>query len=226
MLDTAVARIVLEHSECATVFDRYRIDYCCRGELSLRRACAQIGLDPMRLLAECEAAIHVRTTPPLDLAALSTKELILHVIAPHHQYLHQTLRYLVGLAQKVARVHGDKNPTLADVATTVETLATTLEVHLDEEEQVLFPALLGGRPGDPRLLASMHADHDELAALLAQLRTVAADFRCPIWACQSYRALMAELAHLEADTLRHIHVEDQVLMPRLRVSRSHCGHVA
>jgi regulator of cell morphogenesis and NO signaling len=34
-----VASVVLDHSECAAVFQRHRIDYCCRGNLSVAAAC-------------------------------------------------------------------------------------------------------------------------------------------------------------------------------------------
>jgi regulator of cell morphogenesis and NO signaling len=36
----------------------------------------------------------------------------------------------------------------------------------------------------------------------------------PEWACTSYRTLLSELAALEGDVLRHVHLENHVLMPR------------
>lgn len=49
MLDTRspVATIVLEHSECAPVLARHRIDYCCKGKKPLADACR----DPANKLA-------------------------------------------------------------------------------------------------------------------------------------------------------------------------------
>ena len=49
---------------------------------------------------------------------------------------------------------------------------------------------------------------------LSVMRSIADDYVAPEWACNSYRTLMTELAHLEADTLRHVHVENHVLLPR------------
>ena len=36
-----VAKVVLEHSECAEVFQRHRIDFCCRGDMSIEQAASE-----------------------------------------------------------------------------------------------------------------------------------------------------------------------------------------
>jgi regulator of cell morphogenesis and NO signaling len=60
----------------------------------------------------------------------------------------------------------------------------------------------------------MRSEHDDLGMMLAVMRGIAADYVPPAWACNSYRTLLRELAHLEADTMRHVHVENYVLLPR------------
>ena len=61
----------------------------------------------------------------------------------------------------------------------------------------------------------MHEEHLAVGKVLGRLRTAADDFRLPDWACNSYRALFSELEQLEGDVLRHIHLENHVLRPRL-----------
>ena len=34
----AVGELVLDHSECASVLQRHRIDYCCQGGVTLKEA--------------------------------------------------------------------------------------------------------------------------------------------------------------------------------------------
>jgi len=58
-------------------------------------------------------------------------------------------------------------------------------------------------------------DHLAVGGMLARLRTLANGFTTPEWGCNSYRVLMAELEALEGDVLRHVHLENHVLMPRL-----------
>lgn len=214
-IDTPVAELVIEHSECAAVFDRYRIDYCCKGDRTLRAACEERGVDARRLQEECDLAIRRREAPTVDPRTLSTHELITKVIGHHHRYLHRTLPFLLKLAHKVGRVHGDRQSALREIARLVETLTTTLIAHLDEEERLLFPALLVHETGDVApMLAKMRDEHTEVGDMLSQLRTLSNDYTCPDWACNSYRTLMHELEYLEADTLRHVHLENHVLLPR------------
>ena len=106
-------------------------------------------------------------------------------------------------------------PSLREVAQRFELLAETLRVHLAEEEALLFPALLEGRVADATpMLLDMRREHEQVGAMLAELRHAARDYRPPEWACTSYRTLLTELAALEADVLEHVHIENHVLMPR------------
>jgi regulator of cell morphogenesis and NO signaling len=219
MLDpqVRVATLVLEHSECAAVFARHRIDYCCKGQVPLRDACSERGLDVQAVVAELETEIARRQTTEerLDPRTLSTREVITQLIGPHHRYLHRAMPFLLGLSQKVARVHGDRQPSLREVAALVDAFVTTMTPHLAEEEGKLFPALIAGNVDAAMpMLRDMRREHEEVGKMLASLRRVAADYVPPEWACTSYRTLMSELATLESDTFTHVHLENHVLMPR------------
>lgn len=213
---TEIATIVLDHSECAAVFARRGIDYCCKGKRKLVDACADLGLEVGAVVEELELAIKRRTRDAIDLRTLSTRELIVMVIAKHHQYLHRTLPFLGRLATKVARVHGSREASLHQVVACVEKIASTLESHLKEEERVLFPALMVGQRSLEvvAMLNAMRSEHEAVGEMLANLRAAADDYIAPDWACASYRTLLTELAELEADTLRHVHIENHVLLPR------------
>ncbi len=152
----------------------------------------------------------------IDPRTLTTRDLIVKVIRKHHRYLHRTLPFLGPLAATVARVHGNRQSSLRQVAAWLDTVATTLERHLEEEEKVLFPALLRGRQTVEvaAMLKDMRREHEAVGEMLAALRAAAADYVVPEWACASYRTLMTELAELEADTLRHVDIENHVLLPR------------
>lgn len=219
MLDpnTPVGTLVLDHSELASVFAKHRIDYCCKGNTPLRKACTDMGLDINVILDELEHAVYARKAPSdVDPRHLSIRALILQRIAPHHQYLHRTMPFLRTLAVKVARVHGDREPSLREVARLVDLLVDTLQAHLAEEEQILFPALMNGHAADVQLqLAAMRSEHEQVGELLHVLRRAAGDYIAPHWACTSYQTLMSELEVMELDTLAHVHLENHALLPRM-----------
>lgn len=213
-----VADLVLDHSECAEVFHRYHVDFCCHGQRSVEEAAASRQMDPALLLKELEHAIAARMGErQLDPRALSTKQLVAHIVTQHHGLLRRALPTLRALATKVARVHGENNPKLRTLETAVETLATALLPHLDEEETSLFPQLTSSTPDKALIadgIATMLVDHLTIAGHLESVRAAADDFCAPDWACNSYLTLFSELRAMERDIHTHVHLENHVLRNR------------
>lgn len=220
MIDTTqtVAQLVLDHSALAPVFQRHRIDFCCKGEMTLRDACRQRGVAEELVIADLENALAERAgAASADLRGLSTPALAAHIVATHHAYLRRALPFARTLAAKVGKVHGGKDPRLEELADVVADLQEQLLPHLDDEEQVLFPALSSREPDRAAIgrgLATMRDEHLAVGKLLERMRELTSEFSSPSWACNSYRTLMSELEQIEGDTLTHVHVENHVLAPR------------
>jgi regulator of cell morphogenesis and NO signaling len=213
-----VAQIVLDHPECARIFREHRIDFCCRGQMTVAEACAGSGQDAAALIDELERAIGERSRKDVDPRGLATPELVQLIVARHHEYLRKALPFVEQLARKVARVHGRHDARLAPLADVVTELGETLLEHIDDEEASLFPALLAGAPDRTWVegeLRAMNDEHLRVGDLLSRIRTLAGDFAlAPEWACASYRTLMRELEEIESDTFTHVHHENHVLVPR------------
>ncbi len=220
---STVAQIVTEHAGAARVFQKHGIDYCCRGDVTVPAACRDRRLDPEALFAELEASLSAggRRSEPQP-RELSSADLVALIVDRHHGYLRRALPYVEPIAAKVASVHGPRDGRLAEVHQVFLELAESLVPHLEAEETVLFPALLSARP-DPgvvrREVARMHEDHLAVGELLARLRALTDGYATPEWGCSTYRVLMAELEALEADVLRHVHLENHVLVPRFAGAR-------
>lgn len=210
-----VADLVTEHPEVAAVLQRHRIDFCCRGARPLGEWCADRGLDTDRVVGELDAAIAARAPRGDDPRTLSTPALIEHIVTRHHKYLRDALPFLVPLAAKVARVHGDKDVHLLEVRTLVEDLDAALRPHLDDEEAKLFATIVRGEPPAPGELDAMRAEHLQVGTLLERLRDAAHDYVVPEGACRSWTTMLHELEALERDVLVHVHLENHVLAPRL-----------
>lgn len=219
-VDQTLAEIVTVDPSSARVLEAFGLDYCCGGGRPLLTACAEAEVDPDLVLA---ALAEVAPAPRPAWADLGPADLVDHLEATHHAYLHTELPRLHALAEKVADVHRSRHPELAEVLATFEELRADLEPHLAKEEQILFPlirALAGGGPPPEAGPASargpiavMGAEHDRAGALLARLRSLTDAYRVPDDACASYRALYEGLAELEADTHLHVHKENNQLFP-------------
>lgn len=223
-INDTVGAIVRDHPALSRLFEQAQVDYCCGGQKTLAEACAKRGIDPQAFLKELETFAATEPAPEVDLNALSLTELVEHIERLHHAYLHTELPRLEAMVTKVAKVHGDKEPRLAQVRDLFLALSAELATHLMKEEQVLFPMIRQleasgtlpqfhcGRVANP--IHRMEFEHDEAGATLAQLRQLTDDYTPPEWACNTYRALFDALAYFEQDMHQHVHKENNVLFPQ------------
>jgi len=219
-LDTSIGSIVAERPETARVFELVGIDYCCGGETPLREAASEEGVDAAQLLsALTTVGASPRAASARDWNTAEISDLMDHIVATHHTWLRRELPLISEATQTVLRVHGENHPELTEIAATFEGVHTALLPHLEQEEQHLFPAIralaAGENNGEVKAqLASMHADHDEIGAALHRLRSLTGDFEPPADACAKYKEMLSGFLALERDIHTHVHLENNVLMPR------------
>jgi regulator of cell morphogenesis and NO signaling len=212
--------LVTEHPELARELERLGLDYCCGGDRSLEGACRDAGLDALEVTAALNAQDSIG---PAAWATMSPIELVDHLEATHHAYLHAELPRLAALAKKVTEVHGERHPELTEIGDTLVELRTDLEPHLEKEERVLFPMIRElmatetaptfhcGSLANP--ISVMLVEHDRVGELLSRLREFTDGYTTPADGCASYEAFSRGLAELEADTHLHIHKENNLLFP-------------
>jgi regulator of cell morphogenesis and NO signaling len=206
--------IAASHPGATNVFLRHRLDFCCGGGRSLADACRTVNLDPHLVIGEILARDDAQdekerwTGRPLG-------ELIDHILTRYHERLRRDLPPLVEAARRVERVHATKTACPHGLTAHLERMAVEVESHMRKEEQVLFPALRAGHRG-PALhmpIRVMMQEHDEHGENLRRLRELTTDLTAPAEACTTWRALYEGLTALEADLMRHIHLENNVLFP-------------
>ena len=221
--EVTLAELVTARPAAARILEAHGLDYCCGGSATLSRAADAAGLDPQVVLDELST---LDPAPAPDWASMGAGELVDHLLATHHAYLHRELPRLTALAAKVAEVHGAHHPELSEVRRACEALQADLTPHMFKEERVLFPAVkeLEGATTMPWFpfgttagpISMMLMEHDRTGELLARLRELTGSYSVPEDGCASYRALYDGLAEVEADTHLHVHKENNLLFPMVR----------
>lgn len=195
----------------AAIFRDADIGFCCGGDLSLRQAAEQAGLDLSALTAGLQALIdRAGRDAPED-----TPGLIEHILTRYHAAHREELDFLIPLANRVETVHGDHDQAPLGLTETLVTLRDDLESHMVKEERVLFPAILhgaGAKMAGP--IRVMTAEHADTAELLRRVEHVTHGLRLPEGACGSWTALYAGLRKLCDDVVAHVHLEEAILFPR------------
>ncbi|MBL8215206.1 MAG: iron-sulfur cluster repair di-iron protein [Bryobacterales bacterium] len=221
-----IANMVRDQPLRANVFERHQIDYCCNGKRSLEEVCVERGLDPKHLRAELEAVAPADARQSFATTALT--ELADHIVTRHHAYLRTNLPSIAHKAQRVLAVHGDKYAFLAELDRVFQGLSSELTQHMMKEEMVLFPLIgrlekaeqegqappsaPGGSIRNP--IRMMEHEHDDAGRDLKSMRQLTSNFEPPAEACNTFRALYAQLEDLERDLHTHIHLENNILFPR------------
>ena len=190
--DRTVGQIAAEFPASVRVFEKHGIDFCCGGKLPVTEACARKGLDPAALAAEIERSLEAPYADATNWLGAPLSDLVDHILDTHHAYMKAQL--------------------------------PVVEARLAKEEMVLFPlvrALEGGAPAGSFHCGSvrnpirvMCMEHDSAGDALVQMRQLTDNYTAPDGACNTFRALYFELAEMERDLHRHIHLENNILFPR------------
>ncbi len=230
MRTRTVGAIVTRDYRTAAVFERYGIDFCCGGDVALEEACRVAQVEPERVETDL-ARVAAAPPPPgdVDFTSWTLTRLVDHIRAVHHRYLRENTARIGAYGRKIAEVHGANHPELAEISSIYDEMAAALMTHLDDEEQVYFPAVKraeasarAGRAVDAadaetlrKGVKELAAEHDEVGGALHRMRDLAMGYALPADACATYDLTFRSLRELEADVHKHVHLENNILLPRM-----------
>ncbi len=146
--------------------------------------------------------------PPADPAALT-----LFIEQNYHAPHREKLPDLAALALRVERVHAADPAVPAGLSSLLEELMSELEIHMQKEERILFPAIRQGVLNVAGPIAVMRADHQDHVTRVARIRALINDLTLPEDACRSWTSLYAGLGEFLDDLAEHVRLEDDILFP-------------
>lgn len=239
-----VQQMVLESPARARVFEKYGIDYCCRGGgRSLAEACLATAAPSEVLdsdLQQMDELLWRKNTEGFTLGELTFNEELRagkvpnwkaapldsvaeHVVGVHHAALRSELPRLARLVDGIVERHGADFYRMGEVQFVFHNLRTCLEKHMDREEEVLG-SLYHGQPGYELLepgggvFESLEQEHAYLALSIARLKGLTGGFKAPEKTCVTFRVAMDGLADLEADLQHHLSEEREMLFSRVETN--------
>ena len=209
--ELAIGQIAVQLPGATAVFRRLKLDFCCGGQVSLREAANDKGLNLPALLEELGTLQRPRTLPE----AQEPAALIDHILARYHEVHRAQLPELIRMARRVEAVHRDHPQVPHGLADYLDGMEQELLSHMLKEEQVLFPMLkAGGNAFVVQPIAMMRHEHTDHGEALERLAALTNDATPPEGACNTWRALYAGIAQLSEDLINHIHLENNVLFPQ------------
>jgi regulator of cell morphogenesis and NO signaling len=229
MRSATVADVAVSFPQALGVLNRYRLDYCCNGGRQFVAACDSLKLDAGLVWQEIlEAAEQPAIDKGVRFNTWGTPLLIDYIVEHHHGYVRQSTGRILELLKKVERAHSEENAEVVQVRQAFEQLSEELLEHMIKEEVIVFPTVRriaeseGAGLKEPLAtsieapLIAMEDDHEQAGMLIKQLRSLTQMYTPPLYACPTFQLTWRLLKEFDDDLMKHIHLENNILFPRVR----------
>jgi len=218
--DQALGQIAVQLPGATAIFRRLKLDFCCGGQVSLKQAAADKGLELDALLAELAALQRPSALAGVD----APPALIDYLLTRYHEVHRVQLPELIRMARRVEAVHREHPLVPTGLSALLESMHEELLSHMQKEETILFPLLkAGGHPFVTQPIGMMRAEHVDHGAALEKLVQLTHEATPPVDACNTWRALYAGIAQFNDDLINHIHLENNLLFPQFEAQPSAPG---
>ena len=224
----SLAQIVNNNHQAASVFEKYHLDFCCKGKRSLEQACSEQELSISKVTEDLENIFTKDNNSSVDFEEMNLEQLADYIVQTHHAYVKNEMPQIHAYLQKVSSKHGEKHPEVYKIFQTFNAVKEEMEGHMKKEELILFPRikelqkLADNENANLQLnitylqspITVMEQEHDHAGNLLNDIRILSNDYTPPQDACTTYRLSFAALKAFELDLHQHVHLENNILFPK------------
>jgi len=223
-----IGEIVAKDFRKAQVFKNMGIDFCCGGRKTIAEVCKKKGIDATEVERQLLSIQGENADSETDFQKWDIGFMTDYIVNTHHQYVKDNTSFIVEIAEKVAKVHGNRHPELIQVSDIFSGIGRDLTLHMMKEEKILFPFIkelahykkVGttlpiddfGRVSAP--IGVMELEHEHAGEGFEAIQRLTANYTLPLDACSSYTILFKKLEEYENDLNRHVHLENNILFPK------------
>lgn len=226
--EKTIGQIVAEDYRAASVFQKYGIDFCCKGNRTISEACDSNNVNEDLLINDLEAALMKEENSMSDFKAWPLDLLADYIEKKHHRYVSEKISEIQQYLNKLTQAHGKQHPELLEIQDLYNQSAGELTAHMKKEEFVLFPFIrkmvvsksnnitfpaphFGTVENPVAMMKHEHASEGERFRKIAELSN---NYTVPADGCNTYRVTFALLKEFENDLHLHIHLENNILFPK------------
>ncbi|WP_431244797.1 iron-sulfur cluster repair di-iron protein [Flavobacterium sp. P21] len=223
-----IGSFVADDFRTATVFSKYNIDFCCKGNRTVTEVCEKQNINADALLENVLQVLQSENQGNIDFNSWPLDLLADYIEKTHHRYVEEKTNALLPFLDKLCKVHGASHPELFRINELFVGCAGELAQHMKKEELVLFPfvkRMVKTKESDGILsqptfgtvsnpIAMMMNEHDNEGERFRAIAELTNNYTPPADACTTYRVTFAMLKEFEADLHKHIHLENNILFPK------------
>ncbi|WP_338377890.1 iron-sulfur cluster repair di-iron protein [uncultured Flavobacterium sp.] len=223
-----IGEYVAKDFRTASVFSKYGIDFCCKGNRTIEEACEKKGMDFSQVENEVTQLLETKSDGAIDFKSWPSDLLIDYIEKTHHRYVEEKSIVLVAFLDKLCKVHGHNHPELFAIKELFDGCAGELAQHMKKEELILFPFIkkmenalrTGEAIEEPHFgtvenpIAMMKHEHENEGDRFVKIAALTNNYTPPTDACNTYKVTFSMLQEFEQDLHKHIHLENNILFPK------------
>lgn len=220
-----IGSFVAQDFRTAAVFNKYQIDFCCKGNRILTEVCEKQNIDSDVLVQNLIDVLESENSNGIDFNSWPLDLLADYIEKTHHRYVEDKSIILKQFLDKLCKVHGDAHPELFRINELFTAGAGELAQHMKKEELMLFPFIKRmvktkeehgiltqpsfGSVSNP--IAMMMQEHDNEGDRFREIASITNNYTAPSDGCTTYKVTFAMLKEFEEDLHKHIHLENNIL---------------
>jgi regulator of cell morphogenesis and NO signaling len=223
-----IGEMVANDFRTAAVFNKYGIDFCCKGNRTIDEACEGKKADKDSLVRELDNLLGGNEKSGAFYKDWPLDKLCDHIVSKHHSYVAERMPMINQFLDKLCKVHGPNHPELFEINDLFKEGTGLLAMHMKKEELVLFPyirKMIEANRGDSKLeqphfgkinnpIAMMHQEHEVEGERFSKISQLSNNYTPPEDACNTYKVTYSFLKEFEDDLHLHIHLENNILFPK------------
>ncbi len=157
---------------------------------------------------------------------LSLDELVGHISETYHDYLKELIISLENHLGTMLKLDKNQQQGLTSIRNYVLDLKKVLELHLNREEDTLFPFInnltknnkymnLQPEISSVNLINKIKKEHAKISEILSKIRKLSHNYAPPANSTSALKLCYAQLFNLEQDIHKHVFLEENILFPKL-----------
>ncbi len=224
----SVGEVVAIDYRTAAIFEKYGIDFCCKGHRSIDEACERKSIMTEEVMRDLKKHFSSENTDCPDYKSWPSAQLVDYIVEKHHRYVEETTPLISRYLEKLCKVHGARHPELFDVNRLFTESAVDLAQHMKKEELVLFPWIKGMDRADDKIEIKNLSDkemiqqpvhmlmheHENEGDRFKTIETLTNNYHVPDDGCSTYKVAYQMLREFQNDLHLHIHLENNILFPK------------
>lgn len=212
--DILISKLAIEIPGATAIFFANNINFCSEGDKTLTAIIQRQGGDGEAIYTALEALRSSRNELA-DIHMMPNYVLIEYVIERFHDAHRRQLPELIRLAKLVESTHTKDKHCPIGLSEYLQVVLQDLELHMQQEEQVLFPMLMDNfnAMANPRI-KKMMTEHDDHLNEIKNIYDLTFDISLHPGACITWKALYAGIREFIEDVQQHVFIENNILFAR------------